>query len=46
MYALLSPVKYTNIDIARLQSEIEKAVYQLYDLTPEEIAAVEGGEAT
>ena len=33
-----------NSDISNLENEIEKLVYALYDLTPEEIAIVEGNE--
>ena len=29
-------------DVPRLEKEIDKLVYDLYDLTPEEIAIVEG----
>jgi len=31
-------------DVPRLEAEINKQVYELYDLTPEEIAIVEGRE--
>ena len=33
---------YLNADTAALESEIDQLVYRLYDLTPEEIAVVEG----
>jgi hypothetical protein len=29
-------------DVPRLEAEIDKLVYELYDLTPDEIAIVEG----
>ncbi|MCF7837428.1 MAG: Eco57I restriction-modification methylase domain-containing protein [Candidatus Marinimicrobia bacterium] len=33
-----------NADVAVMEAEIDRLVYQLYDLTPEEIAIVEGRE--
>jgi hypothetical protein len=33
-----------NADTSALEREINKMVYKLYDLTPEEIAIVEGKE--
>ena len=33
-----------NADVSTLENEINKLVYALYDLTPEEIAIVEGKE--
>ena len=30
-------------DVSALEAEIDQLVYKLYDLTPEEIAIVEGG---
>jgi len=31
---------------SQLEKPIDQLVYKLYDLTPDEIAVVEGGEAT
>lgn len=39
----VAPTKPTSCpDVPRLEAEINKLVYTLYDLTPEEIAIVEG----
>jgi len=38
---LAKKAKNPNADISKLEAEIDKLVYQLYDLTAEEIAFVE-----
>lgn len=40
---LAAKKKDPNADTSALEAEIDQLVYKLYDLTPEEIATVEGG---
>ncbi|MDP3259099.1 MAG: hypothetical protein Q8M34_00740 [Thermodesulfovibrionales bacterium] len=39
---LLSKGELSNADTSALERQIDEMVYKLYDLTPEEIAIVEG----
>ncbi len=41
MHVLDAKKQNQNADTSALESEIDQLIYQLYDLTPEEIAIVE-----